>query len=185
MRTAALAIVAVTAAVLVSQAIESFINRVRQGMPATVKLNAYPDWEIPAEVIAVIPTANRSKATVSVRVGLKSRDPRIVPEMGARVAFLAPRTAAVGSVRSRSVVVPADAVASQGPDRGVVFVVAGGKLERRAVRLGPAEPAGQVIQAGVAPGESLAVGGLDKLKDGERVRINTKPAPDEDSDGEN
>jgi RND family efflux transporter MFP subunit len=162
---------------------ESFINRVRQGMAATVRLNAYPEWEIPAEVIAVIPTANRSKATVSVRVGLKSRDARIVPEMGARVAFLAPKTAAAPGQRSRSVVVPADAVVSQGPDRGVVFVVADGKLERRAVRLGPAEPAGQVIQAGLAPGETVAVGGLEKLKDGARVRINTKPPPEDDDEG--
>src|SRR5262249_3325381 len=59
---------------------ESFINRVQQGMPATVKLNAYPDWEIPAQVIAVIPTADRSKATVAVRVGFKVKDARIVPE---------------------------------------------------------------------------------------------------------
>ena len=133
----------------------------------------------------MIPTANRSKATVSVRVGFKVRDPRIVPEMGARVSFLAPASAApTAGRRTRNVVVPADAVLSSGPDKGVVFVVAGGRLERRAVRLGPAAPTGQVIQAGVAPGERLAVGGLDKLKDGERVRINTKPAPEEDSDGE-
>jgi RND family efflux transporter MFP subunit len=161
---------------------ESFINRVRQGMPAVVKLNAYPEWEIPAEVIAVIPTANRSKATVSVRVGLKARDARIVPEMGARVAFLAPKTAAAVGARARSVVAPADAVIAESQDRGVVFVVADGKLERRVVRLGPAEPAGQVLQSGVAPGDKLVVGGLDKLKDGERVRINAKPAPEDDGD---
>ncbi|MET0273053.1 MAG: efflux RND transporter periplasmic adaptor subunit [Phenylobacterium sp.] len=160
---------------------ESFINRVRERMPAVVRLNAYPDWEIPAEVIAVIPTANRSKATVSVRVGLKARDARIVPEMGARVAFLAPKTAAAAGSRARSVVVPADAVLTESADRGVVFVVADGKLERRAVRLGPAEPAGQVLQSGVSPGDRLAVGGLDKLKDGERVRIDTRP-PDEDGE---
>jgi multidrug efflux system membrane fusion protein len=82
------------------------------------------------------------------------------------------------------VVVPADAVVAQGPDRGVVFVLKDGKLERRAVRLGPAEPDGQVLQAGVAPGETLAVGGLDRLKDGERVRINKKPAPEENSNSE-
>src|SRR3546814_4944832 len=68
---------------------ENFINRVKAGQPATVKLNAYPDWSIPAEVIAVIPTADRSKATVKVRVGFKTRDARILPEMGARVSFLA------------------------------------------------------------------------------------------------
>jgi multidrug efflux pump subunit AcrA (membrane-fusion protein) len=162
---------------------ESFINRVAEGMPATVKLNAYPDWEIPAEVIAVIPTANRSKATVTVRVGLKSHDPRIVPEMGARVAFLAPRDAGAAAVRPRkSVTVPADAVMAQGPDRGVVFVLKDGRLERRAVRLGPAEPKGQTIQAGVAPGETVAVGALDKLKDGELVRVDRKPPKDDDED---
>jgi len=158
---------------------ESFINRVQQGMPATVKLNAYPDSEIPAEVIAVIPTADRSKATVAVRVGLKAHDPRLVPEMGARVSFLAPRTAGpTTGPAQRSVRVPADAVLAQGPDKGVVFVVADGRLERRAVRLGPAEPKGQVIQAGVTPGETLAVGGLDKLKDGQRVRIDRRPIED-------
>lgn len=67
---------------------ENFINRVRPGQKATIRLNAYPDWEIPAEVIAVIPTADRAKATVKVRVGFKQRDARVLPEMGARVAFL-------------------------------------------------------------------------------------------------
>ena len=68
---------------------ESYINRVQPGQPVAVKLNAYPDWEIPAEVIAVIPTAERAKATVKVRIGFKKKDSRILPEMGARVAFLA------------------------------------------------------------------------------------------------
>lgn len=66
---------------------ENFITRVHPGQPATVRLNAYPDWDIPASVIAVIPTADRSKATVKVRVGFKTQDARILPEMGARVAF--------------------------------------------------------------------------------------------------
>jgi RND family efflux transporter MFP subunit len=66
---------------------ENFITRVHPGQTATVRLNAYPDWDIPASVIAVIPTADRSKATVKVRVGFKTRDARILPEMGARVAF--------------------------------------------------------------------------------------------------
>lgn len=66
---------------------ENFITRVHPGQPATIRLNAYPDWDIPASVIAVIPTADRSKATVKVRVGFKTQDARILPEMGARVAF--------------------------------------------------------------------------------------------------
>jgi RND family efflux transporter MFP subunit len=71
---------------------ENFITRVHPGQPATIRLNAYPDWDIPASVIAVIPTADRSKATVKVRVGFKTRDARILPEMGARVAFEAGAT---------------------------------------------------------------------------------------------
>lgn len=158
---------------------ESFINRVQTGMPAVVRLNAYPAWEIPAAVIAVIPTADRSKATVSVRLAMKVKDPRIVPEMGARVSFLGPAAQAAAGARNRSVVVPADAVMAEGADKGQVFVLADGKLERRAVSLGPQEPKGQVIQAGLSPGDKVVVGALDKLKDGERVRINTKPEDDE------
>jgi RND family efflux transporter MFP subunit len=66
---------------------ESFISRVQPQLPVTVRLNAYPDWDIPAKVLTVIPTADRAKATVKVRVALITKDPRIVPEMGARVAF--------------------------------------------------------------------------------------------------
>lgn len=66
---------------------ENFINLIRPGQPAAVKLNAYPDRAIPAEVIAVIPTADRAKATMKVRIGFKERDARILPDMGVRVAF--------------------------------------------------------------------------------------------------
>jgi RND family efflux transporter MFP subunit len=67
---------------------ENFIHRVQAGQAATVRLNAYPDWAIPGNVVAIIPTADRSKATVKVRVGFKTRDARVLPEMGARVSFL-------------------------------------------------------------------------------------------------
>jgi RND family efflux transporter MFP subunit len=67
---------------------ENFISRVHPGQAATIKLNAYPDWAIPGDIIAVIPTADRAKATVKVRVGFKEKDPRILPQMGARVSFL-------------------------------------------------------------------------------------------------
>lgn len=66
---------------------ESFIGRVRPGLPVTVRLNAYPDWDIPAETLTVIPTADRAKATVKVRLALREKDSRIVPEMGVRVSF--------------------------------------------------------------------------------------------------
>jgi RND family efflux transporter MFP subunit len=159
---------------------ESFINRVSAGMPATVKLDAYPDWVIPAEVIAVIPTADRSKATVTVRVGMKQKDARIVPEMGARVSFLAPAEApsSGAAAPTRSVTVPADAVQTEG-DQPVVYVISDGKVERRAVRLGAKTDQGQVLLAGVSAGETVAVGGQGKLKDGSAVRIVKKPVSDQ------
>jgi multidrug resistance efflux pump len=67
---------------------ETFIDRVRAHQPVVIKLNAYGDWEIPGEVIATIPTADRAKATVRVRIALLEKDSRVLPEMGARVSFL-------------------------------------------------------------------------------------------------
>jgi RND family efflux transporter MFP subunit len=156
---------------------ENFINRVRPGQPARVTLNAYPDWQIPAEVIAVIPTADRSKATVKVRIGFKQKDARIVPEMGARVSFLddaaQPRDGAAGdaSTPQRSaVLVPAEAVQANG-DTGTVFVINGNVVERRTVRLGAHGPDGQTILAGLQSGAVLAIGDFSRLTDGSRVRI--------------
>jgi RND family efflux transporter MFP subunit len=151
---------------------ESFISRVTPGMPASVKLNAYPDWEIPAQVITVIPTADRSKATVTVRVGFKVKDPRIVPEMGAHVAFLSPApTQNVAAPPPRTVIVPPDAVQTEDGGQAVVFVIADGRAERRAVRLGDRNTQGQIVVAGLAPGETVAVEGADKLKDGASVKV--------------
>jgi RND family efflux transporter MFP subunit len=67
---------------------EAYIGRVQPGQPVESVLNAYPDWKIPSHVIAIIPTADRAKATVKVRVGLDLKDGRIVPDMGVRVSFL-------------------------------------------------------------------------------------------------
>jgi RND family efflux transporter MFP subunit len=154
---------------------ESFINRVTPGQAVTMQLNAYPDWEIPARVIAIIPTADRAKATVKVRVGFDARDPRILPEMGARVAFLddpARRTQDGASAlpSQRAVLVPAEAVQGEG-DTGTVFVVADGVVERRVVRLGARSAAGQVVLSGLTAGAQLAVGDLSHLADGAKVRI--------------
>jgi RND family efflux transporter MFP subunit len=150
---------------------ENFINRVKPQQPASVKLNAYPDWEIPAEVIAVIPTADRAKATVKVRIGFKVKDERILPEMGARVSFLEdskPGNAAVSA--APAVVVPAEAVQVTG-DTGVVFVVNENKVERRAVRLGAKTNDGQIILAGLTAGAKVALGDLALLSDQAEVQI--------------
>ncbi len=151
---------------------ENFIHRVHPDQAATVKLNAYPDWAIPAAVIAVIPTADRSKATVKVRVGFKVKDPRILPEMGARVAFLGEAPAA-GARPVAGVIVPAAAVHADG-DTGSVLLVDGDRVERRAVRLGARTEQGQTILAGLAEGDRVVAGDVPGLAEGARIRIETE-----------
>lgn len=150
---------------------ENFITRVRPGQPVTIRLNAYPDWEIPGEVIAIIPTADRSKATVKVRVAFKRRDERILPEMGARVSFL--QAAGVDTVRAsarRAIIVPTEAVEVNG-DTGTVFVLHDQKVEQRSVKLGAQSAQGQVVLSGIDAGAKLAIAVSGKLSDGVKVRI--------------
>lgn len=150
---------------------ENFITRVRPGQPVTIRLNAYPDWEIPGSVIAIIPTADRSKATVKVRVAFKRRDERILPEMGARVSFLQDAGSAVASAPPRrAVIVPTDAVEANGAT-GKVFVLHDGKVEERTVKLGAQTPQGQIVLSGIDAGAKLAIAVNGKLSDGANVRI--------------
>jgi RND family efflux transporter MFP subunit len=151
---------------------ENFINRVRPKQGAAITLNAYPDWQIPAEVIAVIPTADRAKATVKVRIGFKQKDSRIVPEMGARVSFLdeAARPIAGAPAAAGAVIVPTDAVQANG-DTGVVFLVSGNRVQRHEVRLGARTEGGQTILSGILPGTILAIGDFTKLNDGSKIRV--------------
>jgi RND family efflux transporter MFP subunit len=149
---------------------ENFINRVSPGQKATAKLNAYPDWQIPAHVIAVIPTADRSKGTVTVRIALDQKDARILPEMGVRVSFLADAAAEVqGGRPAGGVNLPGNAVQGSGAT-GVVFVVHGDTVERRAVRLGAGSGDNVTVLSGVTAGERIAVGDFNLLKDGAKIR---------------
>jgi RND family efflux transporter MFP subunit len=162
---------------------ENFINRVRPGQPATVKLNAYPDWEIPAQVIAVIPTADRSKATVKVRVGFKERDARILPDMGARVSFLSEpsqdKNEGPAAARVSAVVVPPDAVQANG-DTGTVFIInANNTVERRVVRLGARTSEGQLVLSGLPGGTRVAASNLAALTDGAQIHVVTAEAAQE------
>jgi RND family efflux transporter MFP subunit len=150
---------------------ENFINRVHAKQPAIVKLNAYPDWQIPAEIIAVIPTADRSKATVKVRVGFKVKDPRILPEMGVRVAFLSDAPAPSDAApKPAGIVVPSEAVQGSG-DTGTVFVLHDNIVERRTVRLGGKSENGQTILSGLGAGERVAIGDFAKLGEGTKIRL--------------
>ena len=149
---------------------ENFINRVRPAQQARAKLNAYPDWQIPAHVTAVIPTADRSKGTVTVRIALDQRDARILPEMGVRVSFLADPTQEPGSKPAGGVTLPSSAVQGSGAT-GAVFVVHDDTVERRAVRLGAGTGDSVTILSGLAAGERVAVGDFTQLKDGAKIRV--------------
>jgi RND family efflux transporter MFP subunit len=147
---------------------EGYLNRVRDGQPVEAILDAYPDWRIPAHVIAVVPTADRQKATVKVRIGFTTLDPRILPDMGVKVSFLSEATAAPATTGAPRVVMPKSA-ARVDADRTIVFVVHGGVVERRAVTLGT-EDGGQVeVLSGLADGERVVTDGPATLKDGDRI----------------
>ncbi len=153
---------------------EAFIGRVKPKMPVEATLNAYPDWKIPAEVIAIIPAADRGKATVKVRIALTVRDPRIVPDMGVRVSFLE-NAAPANAVAKRGVLAPAAAIVSrEGAD--VAFVIDGvktdaGKVERRSLKLGRTLGDDREVLDGLAGGERVVLDPPEDMADGARVRV--------------
>jgi RND family efflux transporter MFP subunit len=151
---------------------EAFINRVTPGQPVEATLNAYPDWKIPAEVIAIIPTADRTKATVKVRIAIKAKNPRIVPDMGVRVAFLGPPPGQAGgpAVSGATVLVPAQAIREEG-GQAVVFVHDGTRAHRRTVTAGPAIGPDRPIVTGLRAGERVVISPPESLKDGDVVKI--------------
>jgi RND family efflux transporter MFP subunit len=146
---------------------ESYIARVQPGQPAIAVLDAYPDWQIPARVLIVVPSADRQKATVQVRVKFEKLDPRILPDMGVKVTFLGERReeSAVGAV-----VVPTAAIKDEGGQK-VVFLYRDGRVERRAVSLGNTNGDEQEILAGVSAGDQVVVGSPEPLQDGQRVAL--------------
>ena len=146
---------------------ESYINRVEPNQPVEATLDAYPDWKIPCKVIAIIPTADRQKSTVKVRVGFDKLDRRILPEMSVKVGFR--EAAPTGAQPSRVVLVPKGAVQQQ-DGRDVVMVVQNGRTERRAVTASGSTGEDTAISAGLAAGEKVAVEWPAELKDGEKVK---------------
>jgi HlyD family secretion protein len=146
---------------------ESYINRVQPEQPVEATLDAYPDWTIPCKVIAIIPTADRQKSTVRVRVGFVKLDPRILPDMSVKVAFQE-RTGAKSEAH-RTVLVPKSAVQDrEGHD--VIIVVQNGRAERRAVTIGDSQGEDLVITAGISGGERVVVEPPATLLDGAAVR---------------
>ena len=151
---------------------EAYIHRVTREQPATAVLDAYPDWSIPAHVIAVVPTADKSKATVKVRIAFQKLDPRILPDMGVRVSFLEAAAQAGGpsdSLPAGTVWVPASAVV-QRAGRTVVFVVQGEKAHEAAVTAGASQGDLRAVQ-GIAGGASVVQSPPARLSDGARVTV--------------
>jgi RND family efflux transporter MFP subunit len=146
---------------------ENYIDRVRAGEKANIALNAYPDWAIPAAVIAVIPTADQSKGTVKVRIAINTKDPRILPQMGARVSF---QTGPASGPIGHALTVPPQAISGNGAD-GTVFLIEGDAVLARPVKVGLRTANSVTIISGVAAGDRLAVGDLTKLRDGAKVSV--------------
>lgn len=147
---------------------ESYINRVQAGQPVEATLDAYSDWKIPCKVIAIIPTADRQKSTVKVRVGFDKLEPRILPEMSVKVAFR--ETADGGAATAqRTVLIPKSAL-QQEEGRDVVMVVRKGRAERRTVTAGGTAGDDAIITAGVAAGERVVLEWPRGLADGAIVK---------------
>jgi len=142
---------------------ESYINRVHPGQAVEAALDAYRDWKIPSKVIAIIPTADRQKSTVKVRVGMDQLDPRILPEMSVKVAFR--EVGGTGPLAGRTVTIPQAAVRQQ-DGRSVVWVVSAGRAERRAVTVSNTHQGETVVSAGLSAGERVIVEGPPDLKEG-------------------
>ncbi len=148
---------------------ENYIARVKPGQDVTAILDAYPDWKIPCHVRTIIPTADRQKATVEVRVAFDKLDPRILPDMGVKVAFHGEEVKQSGKAPA-GVLVPQNAVRDDS-DEKIVFLVNGDHIERRAVKVGTNNGAQTQILAGLAAGDTVVIDGATNLKDGETVSI--------------
>jgi RND family efflux transporter MFP subunit len=163
---------------------ESYIAKVQANQPVTAILDAYPDWSIPAKVRTVIPTADRQKATVKVRISFTddghvrlidpATQPRILPDMGVKVTFLddeKPKAATDKSTAAPAVALVPQAAVHQDNSSKFVFVVKGDTLERRAVTVGSVRGTDVEILAGIQPDAVVVVKGPESLRDGQSVQI--------------
>ncbi len=144
---------------------ESYINRVSAGQPVEATLDSYPEWRIPAKVIAIIPTADRQKATVKVRVAFDELDSRILPEMSVKVAFQSTEEA---KPVEKFTAIP-EAAVRQRDGRDIVWVVSEGKVKPRPVTIGDKVGGQARVQAGVSSGERIVIEGFDYLAEGASV----------------
>jgi multidrug efflux pump subunit AcrA (membrane-fusion protein) len=153
---------------------EAYINRVKAGQKTVATLDAYPDWSIPCHVIAIIPTADRQRATVEVRVGFDELDSRILPDMGVKVAFQeesgSARESGPASSPSRAgVLVPQSAISENGGKYYVMLVV-DSMVEKRAVATAGERGKEMLVTAGITGGDKVIINAPTGLQDGMRVK---------------
>jgi RND family efflux transporter MFP subunit len=148
---------------------ENYIARVKPGQDVTAVLDAYSDWKIPCHVRTIIPTADRQKATVEVRIAFDKLDPRILPDMGVKVAFHGEEVKQSGKAPA-GVLVPQIAIRDESGEK-IVFLVNGDHIERRAVKVGTNDGAQTQILAGLTAGDTVVVEGPTDMKDGETVAV--------------
>ncbi len=149
---------------------ESYINRVSAGQPVAAVLDAYPDFQIPAKVIAVVPTADRQKATVLVRIGFNALDRRILPDMGVKVTFLREADATAPVAAQAMTLVPKGAVKTEG-NTSYVFLVQQTTVERRAIKTGGTDGDRLEVTAGLKGGDRVVIAPPPELAEGMLVVV--------------
>src|ERR1700678_3588687 len=149
---------------------EAYIARVVPEQRVTAVLDAYPDWQIPSKVRTVIPTADRQKATVKVRISFIKLDPKILPDMGVKVTFLGDEPKKQANAVQPVASVPSSAVRDDNGSR-IVYIVKDNKLERRAVKPGNPRGSDTEIFAGLIPGDLVVTKGPPELHDGESIQL--------------
>ena len=148
---------------------ESYINRVQPGQPAITNLNAYPNWDISSEVIAIIPTADRNKATVKVRIGLLEKDARVLPDMGAKVSFLKDQVIETPE-KLEGVMIPSSSLVKEG-NLSYVFVIQNGLIRKTKVTVGNLSSNFSRITNGIEVDDNVVTDPNNELQNGQEVLI--------------
>lgn len=146
---------------------ETYINRVEAGQEVVATLDAYPDWSIPCHVIAIIPTADRQRATVEVRVGIEELDPRILPDMGVKVAF---QDGEESTTSRAGVLIPQTAVTSASGNKAYVFLVVNNVIERRAIATAGERGKDVLVTSGLSGGDKVVINAPSDLVNGAKVK---------------
>ena len=149
---------------------EAFINRVKPGQPVVTNLNAYPKWDIPSEVIAIIPTADRNKATVKVRIALLEKDERVLPDMGSRVSFLKKVETQNREEVKEGVMIPLAALASE-DDQFIVQVINGSQIKLTKVKVAEETANYARVTEGITSGMTVVARFDNELENNQKVII--------------